>query len=171
MKRRIFGSSGADERAGAIKEYREAIRGAQGTLGRLDYDFSRGSLPSATAPAYAFGGMSTEDIKRATEQLKELRTEGIKEEIERTKTAAKSGGYSGAATHDNISAIMEATDEAYRDALRDLIESQYDTIDVASELIQSGDEEAYQDWLQAIEAGEDVTEADLWDEDDFDLIF
>ena len=66
---------------------------------------------------------------------------------------------------------MEATDEAYRDALRDLIESQYDTIDVASELIKSGDEEAYQDWLEAIESGEDVSEADLWGDEDFEDVF
>ena len=171
MKRRLFGSSGADDRAGAIKEYREAMKGAQGTLGRLGYDFTRGSLPSATAPSYAFAGMSTEEIKRAASQLQEFRTEGIKEEIERTQAPAKAGGYSGEATHDNISAIMEATDESYRDALRDLIESQYDTIDVASELIKSGDEEAYQDWLEAIESGEDVSEADLWGDEDFEDVF
>lgn len=172
MKRRLFNSSGVDERAGAIKEYREAMRGAQGTLKRLGYDFSRGSLPAANAQKWAFGNMSTEAIKREAAELRNFRQEGITEELDRTVTAAGRAGYVGADTHDAISALMEATDEQYRDALRDLIESQYDTIDVAAELVKGDDSGAYQDWLDAI-GDELVTEDDLADifGDEYEAIF
>lgn len=170
MKRRLFGSQEFDaeraEREAAEAEYRRARAALGGTASRLDYELS--GLPSSRA---SLSGYSTEELRRLTETAKEFRKDIPIEEIERTQAPAKAGGYSGAATHDNISAIMEATDEAYRDALRDLIESQYDTIDVASELIRSGDEEAYQDWLEAIEAGEDVSEIDLWGDEDFDDVF
>lgn len=172
MKRRLFSGPGADERAGAIREYREAMRGAQGTLKRLGYDFSKGSLPSANAPAYAFGGMSTEAIKQASGQLLNFRQEGITEELDRAVPEAGRAGYVGADTRDAITALMEATDDQYRDALRDLIESQYDTIDVAAELVKGDDSEAYQDWLDAI-GDELVTEADLSEifGDDYEPIF
>ena len=172
MKRRLFNSSGDDERAGAIREYREAMQGAQGTLKRLGYDFSRGSLPAANAPKWAFGNMSTEAIRREASELRAFRQEGITEELDRTVTSAGRAGYTGADTHDAISALMEATDEQYRDALRDLIESQYDAIDVAAELVKGDDSEAYQDWLDAI-GDELVTEDDLADifGDDYEAIF
>lgn len=170
MKRRLFQSPEFDaeraEREAAEAEYRRARAALGGTARRLDYELS--GLPSSRA---SLSGYSTEELRRLTETAKEFRKDIVIEEIERTKDPAKAGGYSGAATHDKISAIMESTDKAYRDALRDLIESQYDTIDVASELIKSGDEEAYQDWLEAIEAGEDVSGSDLWGDEDFEDVF
>lgn len=174
MKRRLFSATFGNnpERAAAIREYRKAMRGTQGTLMRLGYDFSRGSLPAANAPEWSFGHMSTEAIKRETEVLRNLRKEGITEELDRTVPRVGHAGYVGADTHDAISALMEATDDQYRDALRDLIESQYDTIDVAAELVKGDDSEAYQDWLDAI-GDELVTEADLSDifGDDYEPIF
>lgn len=173
MKRRLFQSPEFDaeraEREAAEAEYRRARSALGGTASRLDYEIS--GLPSSRA---SISGYSTEELRRLTETAKEFRKDIPIEEIERTQEAAKKAGYKGADTHDNISAIMEATDDEYRDALRDLIESQYDTIDVASEIIKKRDDDAYQEWLEKVEEEGEVSEEDfveVWEDDGFEEIF
>ena len=148
------------DRREALREYQEAKRELLKSGESLDYRFE-----GIRSTRY----MSAEEIRQETEELKELRKEMQRQEIERTRAEAKAGGYKGDATYDNVTAIMDATDESMRDTLRDLIESNYDELEVAADLLNQDDEEIYYRWIESYGNEEEIGE--LWDEGDFDLIF
>lgn len=152
------------EREDAIKEYRQALRELQGTSDRLDYELELQGLPKARSSAYSFAGMSTEEIKQHTEDFKRMRGEEIREELDRTR-----GERTGAGAKDNITALMEATDKADRDALRDLIEENYEMMETAADILENLGEDALSQWINSY--GDDEVLSELWDDDDFEDIF
>ena len=148
------------DRKEALREYQEAKRELLKSGKSLDYRFE-----GIRSTRY----MNAEEIRQETEELKKLRKEMQRQEIERTRGEAKAGGYKGVATYDNVKAIMDATDESMRDTLRDIIESNYDELEVAADLLNQDDEELYYRWIESYGNEEEV--AELWEEGDFDLIF
>ena len=152
------------ERADAIKEYRAALRELQGASKRMDYDLEITGLPKAGASELSFAGISTDEIRQHAEDFRNMRKDEVREEIQRT-----AGARSGEAAHDNVRAIMEATDPDKRDELRDMIEENYDIMDIASDMLQSdGGEQALEDFIDNYDADDLLPDFD--DDDFFELI-
>lgn len=108
--------------------------------------------------------MSAEEIRHHATELREMRRGEIKEEIERTR-----GDRKGSGAHDNVSALMEAVDPSQRDRLRDMIEENYELLDTAADIFDNFGGEVLDEWIDSYGNDELITE--LWEDEDFDLIF
>lgn len=164
-KKSIFRPNPAqEERNAAIKEYRSALRELQGSSKRLDYDLEISGLPKVNSPSWSFAGMSAEEIRQHAEDFRKMRGQEIREELERTR-----GERTGSGAKDNITALMEATDQNQRDTLRDMIEENYDLMETAADILDQLGEDALAQWIDRY--GDDEVLSELWEDEDFEDIF